>query len=94
MPNNPTGASNNDINAATQTGSIRTIKSSDALSVASSDAEQTFGTLQSFSAGISAAGATFSGNISAPNIVKSFNGATGDIVITGLDYVLFNLGII
>ena len=94
MSNNPTDASNTDINAVTQTGSIRTIKSSYALGVASSDAEQTFETLQTFSGGISASGATFSGNISAPNIVKSFNGATGDIVITGLDYVLFNLGII
>ena len=44
--------------------------------------------------GLSAAGATFSGNISAPNIVNSFNGATGDVVVTGLDLVLFNLGII
>jgi hypothetical protein len=40
---------------------------------------QTFTALQSFSAGISAAGATFSGNISAPNIVTSFNGATGAV---------------
>ena len=44
--------------------------------------------------GLSASGATFSGNISASNIVSSFNGATGDIIVAGLDFVLFNLGII
>jgi hypothetical protein len=33
--------------------------------------------------GLSAAGATFSGNISAPNIVTSFNGATGAITYSG-----------
>jgi hypothetical protein len=43
---------------------------------------QSFSALQSFSAGISAAGATFSGNISAPNIVNSFNGITG--AVTGV----------
>ena len=96
MPNNPTGASDNDINAATQTGSVRTIKSSDALGVASSDAEQSFEKLQTFSGGISVAGATFSGNISAPNIVNSINGATGAVTVTSssMDFVLFNLGII
>ena len=36
------------------------------------------------SAGISAAGATFSGNISAPNIVTSVNGQVGDVSIAGL----------
>jgi hypothetical protein len=41
---------------------------------------QSFSALQSFSAGISASGATFSGNISAPNIVTSVNGATGPII--------------
>jgi hypothetical protein len=35
------------------------------------------------SGGISASGATFSGNISAPNIVTSFNGATGAITYSG-----------
>ena len=40
---------------------------------------QSFSALQSFSAGISASGATFSGNISAPNIVTSVNGATGSV---------------
>jgi len=60
----------------------------------------TFSKLLTASAGISASaltiggGATFSGNISAPNIVNSVNGATGDTVITGLDFVLFTLGII
>lgn len=39
----------------------------------------TFGPLQSFTSGISAAGGTFSGNISAPNIVTSVNGATGSV---------------
>ena len=39
----------------------------------------TFTQLNTFSAGISASGATFSGNISAPNIVFSFNGATGAV---------------
>ena len=37
----------------------------------------TFTQLNTFSAGISASGATFTGNISAPNIVSSFNGVTG-----------------
>ena len=40
---------------------------------------QTFSALQSFSVGISANGATFSGNISAPNIVNSLNGFTGAV---------------
>ena len=42
----------------------------------------TFTQLNTFSAGISASGATFSGNISAPNIVSSFNGLTG--AVTGI----------
>lgn len=83
MSNNPTGASPTDINAITQIASVRTIKTSDAMGVASSDTAQTFGTIQSFSAGISASGATFSGNISAPNIVTSVNGATGAVVVNG-----------
>jgi len=82
MSNHPTEATALDINAVTQTASVRTIKTSDAMGVASSDTAQTFGTLQSFSAGISASGATFSGNISAPNIVTSFNGLTG--AVTGV----------
>ena len=82
MPNNPTEATALDINAVTQTASVRTIKTSEALSVASLDTAQTFGTLQSFSAGLSASGATFSGNISAPNIVNSFNGSTGAVVFS------------
>ena len=55
-----------------------------------------FTALNSFDAGISAAGATFSGNISAPNIVNSINGATGAVTVTSssMDFVLFNLGII
>ena len=38
----------------------------------------------------------FSGNISAPNIVTSVNGATGAVTVTSssMDFVLFNLGII
>jgi hypothetical protein len=43
---------------------------------------QTFTVLQQFSGGISASGATFSGNIYAPNIVTSVNGITG--AVTGL----------
>ena len=39
----------------------------------------TFTQLNTFSAGISASGATFSGNISARNIVNSFNGVTGAV---------------
>jgi hypothetical protein len=39
----------------------------------------TFTALNTFNAGISASGSTFSGNISAPNIVTSFNGATGAV---------------
>ena len=43
---------------------------------------QSFTATQTFSAGISASGATFSGNISAPNIVTAFNGLTG--AVTGV----------
>ena len=39
----------------------------------------TFNRLLTASGGFSAAGATFSGNISAPNIVNSFNGLTGAV---------------
>jgi hypothetical protein len=49
---------------------------------------QTFSALQSFSVGISAAGATFSGNISAPNIVNSLNGFTGAVQVTGSGAIL------
>ena len=42
----------------------------------------TFTQLNTFSAGISASGATFTGNISARNIVNSFNGVTG--AVTGI----------
>jgi fibronectin-binding autotransporter adhesin len=71
MPNNPTEASLVDINAITQIASVRTIKTSEAIGVASLDTAQTFGTLQSFSTGISASaltvgggGATFASNAS------------------------------
>ena len=40
---------------------------------------QSFTVLQTFNAGLSASGATFSGNIFAPNIVNSFNGITGAV---------------
>ena len=60
MSNNPAGASPTDINAITQIASVRTIKTSDAMGVASSDTAQTFGTLQSFSAGLSASDLTVS----------------------------------
>ena len=73
MPNNPTEATALDINAITQIASVRAIKASEALSVASSDTAQTFGTLQSFSAGLSAAGATFSGNITVGSQIVSTN---------------------
>ena len=63
------------------TSTYPTITNSGVLSVNSStgnitdiavtNATQTFTTLQSFSAGISAAGATFSGNISAPNVITT-----------------------
>ena len=43
---------------------------------------QTFTALNTFNAGISASGATFSGNISAPNIVTSFNGSTGAVAFS------------
>ena len=43
---------------------------------------QSFSALQSFSAGISASGATFSGNLSAPNIMNSWNGSTGAVTFT------------
>jgi hypothetical protein len=58
---------------------------------------QSFSALQSFSAGISAAGATFSGNISAPNIVNSFNGLTGAVQgvsqVNGLTGAIINVGL-
>ena len=41
---------------------------------------QEFTALQSFSAGISASSGTFTGNISAPNIVYTVNGETGSII--------------
>ena len=40
---------------------------------------QSFTVLQTFNAGLSASGATFSGNIFAPNIVNSWNGLTGAV---------------
>ena len=46
---------------------------------------QTYTAVQNFNGGISASGATFSGNISAPNLVTSFNSATGAVSFT--DYV-------
>ena len=49
---------------------------------------QTFSALQTFSVGISASGATFSGNISAPNIVNSLNGFTGAVQVTGSGAIL------
>ena len=79
MPNNPTEASLLDINAITQIASVRTIKTSEAMGVASSDTEQTFGTLQSFSAGISASGATFSGSIGLQNAEYIRNTTNGRI---------------
>jgi hypothetical protein len=42
-----------------------------------------FSKLLTASGGLSASGATFSGNISAPNIVTSFNGLTGAITYNG-----------
>jgi hypothetical protein len=75
MSNNPVGASPTDINAITQIASVRIIKTSDAMGVASSDTAQTFGTLQSFSAGISAAGgATFSGSVTTSEFVSASKG--------------------
>ena len=71
MPRNPTDATDLDINAITQIASVRTIKTSEAMGVASLDTAQTFGTLQSFSTGISSSaltvgggGATFASNAS------------------------------
>ena len=71
MPNKPTEASLVDINAITQIASVRRIKTSEAKGVASLDTAQTFGTLPSFSTGISATaltvgggGATFASNAS------------------------------
>jgi hypothetical protein len=81
MPNNPTGATPTDINAATQTASIRTIPASTVLGVASADTAQTFGTLQSFSAGLSAAGATFSGSIALQNAEYFQNTTNGRVDI-------------
>ena len=52
---------------------------------------QTFSALQSFSVGISANGATFSGNISAPNIVNSLNGFTGAVQVTGSGAVVHSV---
>lgn len=79
MPNNPTEATPTDINAITQTASVRTIKTSDAMGVASSDTAQTFGTLQSFSAGLSASGGTFSGSIALQNAEYIQNTTNGRV---------------
>lgn len=43
----------------------------------------TFGGLSNFNAGFNSTGATFSGNIYAPNIVTSVNGITGNATISG-----------
>ena len=56
----------------------------------------TFTALQSFNSGISASGATFSGNISAPNIVTSVNGLTGPLTLlasTGISIAAGGKGI-
>ena len=47
--------------------------------IAGTGITQSFTVLQTFNAGLSASGATFSGNIFAPNIVTSFNGLTGAV---------------
>jgi|694.fasta_scaffold61660_3 hypothetical protein len=44
---------------------------------------KTFNALTTFNAGIIASGATFSGNISAPNIVTGITGTANQIVVTG-----------
>ena len=49
---------------------------------------QTFTATQGFAAGFTASGATFSGNISAPNIVNSVNGGTGAVSVTGSGAIL------
>lgn len=54
-----------------------------AFSGAFSGTTGAFSKLLTASGGLSASGATFSGNISAPNIVTSFNGATGAITYSG-----------
>ena len=50
-----------------------------------------FTLLNTFNAGISASGATFTGNITAPNIVASFNGNTGAVVGASLGANTFTL---
>ena len=50
-----------------------------------------FTLLNTFNAGISASGATFTGNITAPNIVASFNGNTGAVAGASLGANTFTL---
>ena len=67
------------------TGALQGVSSWNGLTgavVGASLGANIFTALNTFNAGISATGATFSGNISAPNIVNSFNGQTGSIGFT------------
>jgi cytoskeletal protein CcmA (bactofilin family) len=52
------------------------------------DIAQTFTATQSFAAGFTSSGATFSGNIVANNIVNSVNSATGAVSVTGSGAIL------
>ena len=69
--NDHTGAASNWVNMDVSSGGNYTLRPSGGLATVT-------GTLN-VSAGVCAAGATFSGNISAPNIVTSFNGLTGAV---------------
>ena len=75
--NDHTGAASNWVNMDVSSGGNFTVRPSGGLATVT-------GTLN-VSAGVCAAGATFSGNISAPNIVTSFNGVTG--AVTGVSRV-------
>jgi hypothetical protein len=75
--NDYTGAASNWVNMDVSSGGNYTLLPSGGLATVT-------GTLN-VSAGVCAAGATFSGNISAPNIVTSFNGVTG--AVTGVSRV-------
>lgn len=75
--NDYTGAASNWVNMDVSSGGNYTLRPSGGLATVT-------GTLN-VSAGVCAAGATFSGNISAPNIVTSFNGVTG--AVTGVSRV-------
>jgi len=72
------GISGGDVTIAGSGSAVVTFPST-TTTIAGIGITQSFTVLQTFNAGLSASGATFSGNIFAPNIVNSFNGSTGAV---------------